>query len=74
MFSVVGLTDDPPRPVHDDILIAKLKPGQRIKVEGWCRCAGLGYLMQIMFYMDLLSFARNTRAHVDESGSWFESG
>jgi len=29
--------DDPPRPVHDDILIAKLRPGQEIEVE--CRCA-----------------------------------
>ena len=27
----------PPRVVHPDILLAKLKPGQRIKVEGWCR-------------------------------------
>lgn len=30
------LAADPPRPVHDDILIAKLRPGQRIEVECWC--------------------------------------
>jgi len=33
----VTLADAPPRVVHSDILLAKLKPGQRIKVEGWCR-------------------------------------
>jgi hypothetical protein len=31
------LAEAPPRVVHADILLAKLKPGQRIKVEGWCR-------------------------------------
>ena len=29
-----------PRVVHKDILLAKLKPGQRIKLEGWCRYVG----------------------------------
>jgi len=33
----VTLAEAPPRVVHSDILLAKLKPGQRIKVEGWCR-------------------------------------
>jgi DNA-directed RNA polymerase I and III subunit RPAC1 len=28
--------DVPIRPVHDDILIAKLRPGQHIKLEAWC--------------------------------------
>lgn len=28
--------DSPIRPVHDDILIAKLRPGQHIKLEAWC--------------------------------------
>ena len=28
--------DSPIRPVHDDILIAKLRPGQAITLEAWC--------------------------------------
>ena len=28
--------DHPIRPVHDDILLAKLKPGQEIELEAWC--------------------------------------
>jgi len=28
--------DTPIRPVHDDILIAKLRPGQAIEFEAWC--------------------------------------
>jgi len=35
------LEGDPPRPVHDDILIAKLRPGQAIEVECWCE-KGIG--------------------------------
>lgn len=31
-----GFAAEPPRPVHDDILIAKLRPGQEIEVECWC--------------------------------------
>ena len=31
----------PIRPVHDKIMIAKLKPGQSIKLEAWCR-KGIG--------------------------------
>lgn len=31
----------PPRPVHDDILIAKMRPGQVIEVECWCE-KGIG--------------------------------
>ena len=31
----------PLRPVHDKIIIAKLKPGQSIKLEAWCR-KGIG--------------------------------
>ncbi|TFJ80752.1 hypothetical protein NSK_007929 [Nannochloropsis salina CCMP1776] len=31
------LAERVPQVAHPDILIAKLKPGQRIKVEGWCR-------------------------------------
>lgn len=27
---------DPPRPFHDDILIAKLRPGQSIELEAHC--------------------------------------
>lgn len=33
----MDLTEGSIRPVHDDILLAKLKPGQRIKLEAWCR-------------------------------------
>lgn len=29
-------TDDPPRPVHSDILLAKLRPGQKIRLELHC--------------------------------------
>ena len=28
--------DAPIRPVHPDILLAKLKPGQEIELEAWC--------------------------------------
>jgi DNA-directed RNA polymerase I and III subunit RPAC1 len=28
--------DDPPRPVHNDILLAKLRPGQKMKLELHC--------------------------------------
>jgi len=28
--------DDPPRPVHDDIVVAVLRPGQKIELEGHC--------------------------------------
>jgi DNA-directed RNA polymerase I and III subunit RPAC1 len=28
--------DDPIRPVHDDILVARLRPGQEIELEAWC--------------------------------------
>lgn len=28
--------DDPPRPVHNDILLAKLRPGQQVKLELHC--------------------------------------
>ena len=33
--------DDPIRPVHNDILIARLRPGQEIELEAWCE-KGLG--------------------------------
>ncbi|KAJ1630389.1 putative DNA-directed RNA polymerase I/III subunit [Pavlovales sp. CCMP2436] len=35
------LVADPPRSVHDDILIAKMRPGQAIEVECWCE-KGIG--------------------------------
>lgn len=35
------LAADPPRPVHSDILLAKLRPGQTIEVECWCE-KGIG--------------------------------
>jgi DNA-directed RNA polymerase I and III subunit RPAC1 len=35
------LEEDPPRPVHPDILIAKMRPGQEIHVECWCE-KGIG--------------------------------
>lgn len=63
----MALTDDPPRPVHDDILIAKLKPGQRIKVEGWCRCAGLAYPIQIILCMGLCVASNRPGPHVPTS-------
>ena len=34
--------DAPIRPVHDDILLAKLKPGQEIELEAWCE-KGVGW-------------------------------
>lgn len=33
--------DNPPRPVHDDIVIAKLRPGQEMEMELHCQ-KGLG--------------------------------
>ena len=33
--------DDPIRPVHDDILLARLRPGQEVELEAWCE-KGLG--------------------------------
>jgi DNA-directed RNA polymerase I and III subunit RPAC1 len=35
------LANDPPKPVHDDIMLAKLKPGQTISVELFA-CKGTG--------------------------------
>ena len=32
---------NPPRPLHDDILIAKLRPGQEIEMELFCE-KGIG--------------------------------
>ena len=35
------LQDDPPRPVHEDIILCKLKPGQEIIAEIHCH-KGIG--------------------------------
>ncbi|KAJ3088606.1 DNA-directed RNA polymerases I and III subunit RPAC1 [Physocladia obscura] len=35
------LADDPPRPVHDDIVLAKMRPGQEIDLEVHCQ-KGIG--------------------------------
>lgn len=33
---IIKFIDNPPHPVHDDILIAKLRPGQEIDLVCWC--------------------------------------
>mmetsp|Transcript_21314 Transcript_21314/g.53113 ORF Transcript_21314/g.53113 Transcript_21314/m.53113 type:complete len:366 (-) Transcript_21314:106-1203(-) len=67
----------PIRPVHDDILIAKLRPGQEIELEAWCE-KGIGkthakwspVCTASYRLLPAITFASTPRAHEKAAGGW----